>query len=317
MNKCYSCNTEINDSFKFCPYCGVKLSEKICSNCNTANQPSSKFCFECGKDLSKNTPKTNNKKVENIEITPPPVSNHGITIEFKHSSSMNYEFALEEAKKIDSYEEYGSGKKTIHRVNVNEEEIDSLSELIENMKGWRNRSVYLKGEKVTWDSIFRYKWCYNNRESSYQPELHCYGFDQEYNFNIWGCIQTNLTFTKDSKLFTLGKWINKEGDWEFDKDRIRHELELGIHDYRFCPAININLIQDVLDAFPTVVNPKKDKNWDFVENRKSEEGLLVTTSRYGYKEKQFMNGAQPKSIKNFIKEIEKKINYKLPEKNKH
>lgn len=312
MKKCYSCETEINETFNFCPNCGVNLSEKKCSNCGTLNVVSSKFCKECGLNLIENKSQKKDAKKINVAINPPPVSDQGITIEFKHSTSMNFEFALEEAKKLDSYEEFGNGKKTIHRVNVQEVEIENLGDLVDNMKGWRNRTVYLKGEKVTWDSVFRYKWCYNRQLSSFKPDLYCFGYDSEYQFNIWGCIQSNLSFTKNSKLFTLGKWINKDGDWEFDKDRIRHQLEQGIFDYRFCPSMNLNLMKDILEVFPKVVNPKKDKNWEFVENWNSEEGLLITKTEYGFREKKYMNGAQPKNMKKFIKEIEKKISYKLP-----
>ncbi len=41
------------------------------------------------------------------------------------------------------------------------------------------------------------------------------------------------------------------------RKRIKHELTKNLHPYRFCPALNPSLIQEVIDALPNVVNPKK------------------------------------------------------------
>ena len=129
---------------------------------------------------------------------------------------------------------------------------------------------------------------------------------------LWGCIQARLSFTADSNLFTYGKWLNQEGDWQFDKNRIKHELEKTIFQYRFCPAIDLSLVQDVLAAFPDTVNPQKDKNWEYVRNWRSEEGLRIVEEKYGYKEVNYMNGTIPKNMSDFVNEISTRINRKLP-----
>jgi hypothetical protein len=181
------------------------------------------------------------------------------------------------------------------------------------LKGWRNRHVYLNGEKVPWDSILQHTWCYARRKASYKPELFCFGYEQEYSFNLWGCMHTSLSFNEHSKLFQCGKWLNSKGDWEFDKNRIKFELNKELHQYRFCPAINFPLIIEILDVFPKKVNPKKDDNWKFVESYSAVDGLKIVTNNYGYRQEKYMTGVVPVNMKKFITELGKRMKHKIPE----
>ena len=76
--------------------------------------------------------------------------------------------------------------------------------------------------------------------------------------------------------------------------------------------MNLELIQDVLTAFPDRVNPAKDKDWKFVRNYNSEDGLRIVENRYGYNEEYFMNGAEPASMKKFLTQITNRMTKKLP-----
>ena len=164
------------------------------------------------------------------------------------------------------------------------------------------------------DNVFNYLWCYNQRKKSFKPDLYCFGYENKWQFNIWGCIQTQLNFTENSDLFKYGEWLNKDGDWRFDKERIRHALEKNIYHNRFCPAINLSLIEEVVAFFPEIVNPSKNKNWRFRENFGGQDGLLLKINKYGYDETVYMECVEPANISEIIKEIGKKMKNKLPEK---
>lgn len=310
MKNCYKCQSEIEESFKFCPHCGSNQQEFKCPSCKYKNEPNSKFCQECGTQL---IGKPKSQKLPQTEIIEQTVPEFGITVEFKYSTSQTFDFAVEEAKKFNSFQQIGEDKKAIYRVNVTDDQIESLEPLLENLKGWRNRKVYHNGEKVLWDSMFSYQWCYGQRKASYKPELYCFGYENNYDYNLWGCIQTRLSFTEHSELFTYGKFLNTKGDWEFDKDRISHKLEKSLFQYRFCPAMNLELVKDVLEAFPSKVNPSKDKDWKFVRNYRSQDGLKITEKgSFGYVDEYYVNGASPESMKKFLTEISKKMTRKLP-----
>lgn len=310
MKNCFKCESKIQESFKFCPHCGFNQEVSKCPKCFAENETFSKFCTDCGANLQVYSKSKSNTKVD---ITEHPVPDHGITIEFNYSSSQTFDFAVKESMKIESFQKIGDDKKAIYRINVNEDEIERLEPILENLKGWRNRRVYHNGEKVLWDSMFSYQWCNDKRKNSYKPDLYCFGFENNYEYNLWGCIQTRLPFTEYSQIFTYGKWLNTKGDWQFDKQRISHEIEKNIYKYRFCPAMNLELIMDVINAFPEIVNPAKDDNWKFIKNYGSQDGLKITEkSNYGYVDEYYANGASPKSMKKFLISLTSRLTRKIP-----
>lgn len=166
---------------------------------------------------------------------------------------------------------------------------------------------------MQWDSVFNYVWCFNQRNKSYKPDLYCFGYKNDYGISPWGCIQTRLFFNDFSDIFKYGKWLNTEGDWQFDKEEIIHHLERDFHDYRYCPAMNKDLIYSFIAAFPEVVNPNKDKNWKFDESFEEDDDCLkVEFMSYGEKETLFMKGVTPKKVKAILKEINEKLTIKFP-----
>ncbi len=312
MEKCPFCSEEILDTFKFCPACGNNLVDsRKCPGCGYENEPNSKFCQECGTNLIDKKKPATAKTTKSITEELEPVPSDGITIEFPYSSAQSFDFAVSEAKKIDSFKVYGIDKKAIYRVTVSKTETDILTNLLEQLKGWRKRTVYVDGEKMQWDTVFGYSWCLQKKSSSYKPSLYCFGYENEYSFNLWGCMQANMNFTENSDWFTYGEWLNKQGDWRFDKKRIRHELEKNLYNVRYCPALNTELVEEILNALPDEVNPSSNKDWKFVQNWSGEEGLLVTTNQYGYKEKVYMKGVTPNG-KKFIRDTIKSLKLKLP-----
>jgi hypothetical protein len=317
---CSSCSVTVAADFRFCPSCGFDLHKPIvCPNCQYPNENNSKFCQECGLGLCiDGNSKTSSRKGKTTaretiaELEPPPKV--GITIEFPFSTAQSFDFAVECAKKFPTFRQYGEDKKAIYRVTFEPSEMASALDLIEHLKGWRRRTVYVDGEKVTWDSVFSFSWCYERKKASYKPELYCFGYENEYEFNVWGCIQARLPFTENAEWFCWGRWLNQQGDWHFDKERIRHELEKALYAYRYCPALQPGLVEDVLSALPEVVNPFKDNNWKFVERwgEESSPGLLVTVDRYGFKEQVLMKGVSPNG-RNVLKEMGKKLKHRVPQ----
>jgi len=70
----------------------------------------------------------------------------------------------------------------------------------------------------------------------------------------------------------LGRWgggwlgygeLDKSGIWHFDKERIRHELVMRLHENELCPALNSKQAIETLEEFPSSINPKNDPNWEY------------------------------------------------------
>ena len=75
-----------------------------------------------------------------------------------------------------------------------------------------------------------------------------------------------MPFRAGAPWLTLGRWLNEDGDWQFDRERILHELRRSLHRYRFCPLLQMSFVEDVVSALPEVVNPKRDRDWTFVHD---------------------------------------------------
>jgi len=312
---CDFCGFELQDNFLFCPGCGKDLKRKgICLKCGHENEQDTNFCQKCGSSLKqeKKQPSVSAESPTD-EMKESKIPSSGITVEFPYSSSQTFDFAVEEAQKHPTFNQFGEAKKVIYRVTFSQEEMEAATRLVEKLKGWRNRVVYVDGSKTTWDSVFSYTWCFDKKKASYKPEFYCYGFENGWQHNIWGCINSQLSFREHDDWFCWGEFIDKKGTWRFDKDRIRHELEKNLYPYRFCPAFNEGRVEEVLNAFPLEVNPTRDKNWKFEESWGDDAGpgLVVTVDRYGYKEKITMKGVCPNGY-GALKEIAKKLKFKLP-----
>ena len=173
--------------------------------------------------------------------------------------------------------------------------------------------MYVNGEKVLWESVFDFTYCYEKKLASFKPEYYCFGYESDWEFNIWGCMRTGMSFNEHQQWFTWGKWISNEGDWQFDKERIQHELAKNLHSCRYCPALNTKLVQEVLEALPDSVNPKKNKNWKFIETYQPETNALEwTTNQFGYEQTCYIKGVAPNG-REFLKDISENLKRKLPD----
>ena len=48
-DKCITCGSSVNPTFKFCPECGEKLAKvSFCTECGAEQKGGAKFCSECG-----------------------------------------------------------------------------------------------------------------------------------------------------------------------------------------------------------------------------------------------------------------------------
>ena len=314
---CSKCEaTGLGEDFIFCPYCGEEFVEVgRCSSCRFQNLPDAKFCQQCGGSLAKEKKRRPSESKSQVQSRPGRASSKGITIEFGNSSSANFEFALESAEQFETFEEFGEGRKAIHRVMVPPEKIEKTIELVEYVRNWKSARIYLDGERTTWNSVYGFLWCYQERNSSYRPEQYCFGYEQSHQFNLWGCMQARMSFNEYGEWLCFGRWVGKDGTWKFDKDRIRHELEKKLFDYRFCPAFNSSLIEDVLRTIPDTVNPQRTKDWKFLEDWAGDEtsgGLVVIRREHGYEEKTVMKGVIPRrtAIKKMIDQLRLRISDK-------
>lgn len=226
---CDKCGGKVNEGFKFCPLCGDPITE--------ADTPS--------KEVS-----TSN--IAQVEIS------------FGYSTSRGYERAVDIVKNIPTYKEDGTGKDIVHKVSLPITEVELLINIYDIVGSWKSSRMLINGQPQTKSALVYYGvGCYRERLKAFKPEQYCFG-QKEYEYNIWGCKRLNMPITSWG-----GGWLDygqfdQNGVWHFDKKRIRHDLEINISENELCPVLNPFSIFETLEKLPNTIDPKTDKNWQYI-----------------------------------------------------
>lgn len=270
-----------------------------CPKCNAIITGSSKFCPECGAETRASS------EPEAIAVSYE-IPTRGIAIEFPESTATGFAFAVRDHKNAPVNATCVKGKKTWYLSAWPIENISQSLQLVENLKGMRNRKVYVDGKELQWKDVFGFVSCANSRKSAYRPNEFCFGLDEN-RLNVWGCKQTRMDWSEWASWFEYGSFKQKSGIFKnqvsfvFDKKRIRHEIETNLYKFRFCPHIQFKLIKAVLDNFPNEVTPSDKGPWLYKRGHQDSPGSILVKVKiendgYAYTDEYNSSGVVPNSI---------------------
>ncbi len=267
-----------------------------CVGCGATLPDGARFCAGCGTAVSVSIEAT----VVSYEI---PTS--GCAIEFAESTAASFQDALQLAKASPAFQTCIKGKKTWYLVSYPKEEFTAAAKLATLLGGMRNRRSFLDGQEVSWDELFGFTWCANERANAYRPPLYCFGKDDN-RLNPWGCKNAGLEWTEWADWFSYGRWessgvLRKTSVFVFDKERIRHELSSNLHRFRFCPHIRQPLIEAILAALPARVQVEKGGSWAYAENYDERPGSIriketETSDGYSFTKEFWTDGVRPRGL---------------------
>lgn len=235
----------------------AQTSTIACAKCGVQCQATAKFCPECGVPIQGQA----QTQATKLEFDYP---KSGAAIEFAETTVATFDGALRAARASTSYQEIERSKKRWFLAAWPAGSIADTLELVANLKGVRNRKVYIDGTEYPWDEVFGFLWCGEQRESAYKPAEYCFGADEK-RPNLWGCKQLHMDWVQWAEWFTYGKWVSKD-TFQFDKDRIAHEVEANSHRLRFCPHLRRNLLQAVFQSLPDRVRVSDRDGWKYKKN---------------------------------------------------
>jgi len=234
------------------------------------------------------------KKSQKMDI---PVQ--GITIEFAESTSASFDSALKQAKSAFTFQEYKRGKKQWYCATWSKEQIFEIIKLAKELKGLRNRKIYIDGKEHSWNDVFYFVYCMESRQQAYRPDEYCFGIDDG-RLNIWGCKNANMEWTNWAKWFSFGSFKSKER-FVFDKKRIRHDLENNLYKIRFCPFFSPQLVETVFNLFPNEVTISDKGYWEYKRCYDEVPGTIrikriIDNGGFRYTDEFFSDGVSPKGI---------------------
>ncbi len=238
-------------------------SSPKCPNCSAAVPREAKFCPKCGDSLEISD------KAAAVAVDYP-IPSIGIAIEFAESTASGFIDAVRKAKVAPKNAECLRGKKTWYMAAWPKERIAEATKLVEDLKGMRNRKVWVDGKDSRWDDVFGFTWCSEQRNTAYRPLEYCFGIDDK-RLNLWGCKNARMDWGKWSDWFSYGSFkkaglLKAVHTFVFDKKRIRHELETNLFRFRFCPHLNFKLVEAVLAQLPNEVEVQQKGDWTYKED---------------------------------------------------
>ncbi|SCY77587.1 zinc ribbon domain-containing protein [Desulfoluna spongiiphila] len=226
----------------------------VCDKCGAGINEGAKFCSQCGDPVT-----------EADRVMSPIQQDHTANVEitFGQSSSSNFDKAIQICKNLPSYVVSGEGKQTKYKISLPITEVDLLINLYDLVGSWKSSQMLIAGQPASKkDLTYHGVGCYRNRQKAYKPDQYCFG-ERDYEANIWGCKKLNMPISQwGGGWLDYGKFDNS-GKWHFDKNRIKHDLEIAINDYGLCPVLNRQSVFETLEKLPDSINPKKDPKWDY------------------------------------------------------
>lgn len=227
----------------------------VCDKCGATIVSGAKFCPQCGDPVTSNGKRSDAFSQSGVA---------SVEIAFGYSSSANYERAVGIAAKLPTYQTEGEGKSAIHKITLPITELELLLNLYDLVGNWKSSRMLINGQPSSKSSlVHKGAGCYRQRQKSYNPQQYCFG-DRDYEFNIWGCKRLGMPITTWGGGWLEYGELDRKGIWRFDKARIRHDLEQGIHENNLCPVLDAKRVLETLDDIPDTIDPRKDPNWEYV-----------------------------------------------------
>ncbi len=234
-----------------------QVKQTRCPGCGTSIAATAKFCPDCGEAVLKASA-VNGTKVAFDYPT------EGISIEFAESTSASFDNALKVAQAALEFQECERSRKKWFLATWPTNDILGAVALAEQLKGIRNRKVYINGNEMTWDEVFGFLWCMRQRKSAYRAITYCFGADDNQP-NLWGCKQARMEWGAWANWLSYGQFKRKDR-FILDKQRIQHELRNNVHSFRFCPFMRRALMEAVLETLPGEVKISEGHGWQYKES---------------------------------------------------
>lgn len=240
----------------------------VCDKCGEHVPDGANFCPRCADPVTEADMVTGELRRQ---------TGTAIVIQFGRSSSGRFADAVALAQRLPTYDELEGG---FHQVTLNGEDVALARSLWELVGNWKTSRMTLNGERATKkDLTYGALGCFQKRQQAFKPSEYCFG-ENEYEQNMWGCHRLAMPLNAWGTSWLCWGKYDSEGRWHWDRKRISHELEKGLHENRFCPALDPAACRAVLNGLPDRIHPPSSKGWNFVKewqgNREVAVGVTPT-----------------------------------------
>ena len=190
-----------------------------------------------------------------------------LTLEFSPSSSKAFPQILKLAKSMEGFTETQDDEgQSLYHVSFEPLGIADFEQLYKKVKTWKGILVYVNDQMVSQSDVSKWLICYRDKVACLKSQpLFCWGAST-FTSNIFGCHRTKIRdsgWNWNQCWYSIGE-LNNEGAFHIDKKRIVALLIDNLQSYHICPALNPAHLMFGLKIIPDIINPRKDKLWEYI-----------------------------------------------------
>ena len=157
-----------------------------------------------------------------------------------------------------------------YSVKVPLTDIETLINIYDIGGKWKSFIMKINDQTISKsDLVYHGLECYRKRKQAKDKTLYCFG-ENYYDCNFLGCKRMGMTFSAVGKNWLQKGYIDKNGTWFFNFEAIRQDLISELQKYKLCPKLDPQKIIEILKLIPKKVNPKTNKNWEYLYDYKLE-----------------------------------------------
>lgn len=205
----------------------------------------------------------------------PAITNWKLRVVFPQSHSIHYRNVVRLAKLMDSYHEKIEPDGTIlHMVGFESSELRRFKVLRGITENWRGCLFFIGDEIVDIDDL-GFLECYRGKLMTRNYDQYCLShlLWEDRKDSPFTC---KLMFDKrrSEKWYEIGIFDNDI--FYVDKPKIEEIIIDTARYNRYCPALDIKEIEKRINNLPEIINPRKDKGWEY-------DGSYYSSIHYGVK----------------------------------
>lgn len=196
-----------------------------------------------------------------------PLADRGwyLAIEFRQSSSANFERAVKAASKHPGFalllDESGA---CVYRVLARSDQLESVGRLTGIVRGWKTTRYYVCGAETTAEGIDYWLACYLQRRKEASPA--CRKALRAANpAQPVGCPWAGLSLAMSDydSWYRRGRF-DRDGAFQISKEYLIARVESWERPYGGCPYADAALLRRVVDLLPEFIDPRSDRRWRVV-----------------------------------------------------
>ena len=189
-----------------------------------------------------------------------------IKISFGKSISKKREEAIifiEKQKTFEKIEEKGD---TIYSAYFDIENIENLYTMLDYTSGWKTQNIEIDGKPIHSTILRNGLWCYKEKVKTGKSLDYCRKNEYDGSVNKFGCKNFYFNELEQNSWQEYGYIDSQNGEWIFNKDKIKKEIDRQFQQLSVCPIFKPDKILKLFENIPEKVNPKIDNSWSFVDN---------------------------------------------------